>query len=482
MSLNNIKFEKAKAGLLLIGSPRFKNLGAGLQRGSYGERKSLEVEKIIDSLGDDLKITFPGIVYERNDLDHAMEIFFVEKVDFVIAEYLSWAEDFVWIRFLRDMPEIPFLFVNPVKDKMTFTTTLEENDFIDFLCSGTLVGSMEAAGSIPRTGRKNVKVVMGSREEINNEIITFSRIARIKNVLKQSIFGLLANYNEVMWSTYVDPYNLFTRIGPELRFIPYSVLSDEINEIPDSETRAYMEELTSDYRVMDDVEHDKFFASVRASIGLARIAERYNADAIVFNDIDSSMFKLIGLRPGFYHPYFNRSASVLVPEADIGAGVITYIMKLLSGKHVNYIEPFHIEAADNTFTGGHAGPNDHTDQNYKQNVIVARDVRFAKTDYKYAGAPFAWYRIPPGRKTMAQLTEENGTFKLVCSLIDSLEGEHIMASYSHSVFRPVVPVKKLFSEILKIGTTQHFAVVDGDYCADLETLAKIMHFDFYQIK
>ena len=193
------------------------------------------------------------------------------------------------------------------------------------------------------------------------------------------------------------------------------------------------------------------------------------------------MFKLVGLRPGFYHPSINSNCSVLVPEADVGGGIITFIMKLISGKHVSFIEPFHIEAADNTFAGGHAGPNDHNDPEYKGNVIIARDVRFAKTNYKYAGAPFAWYRIPPGRKTMTQFVENNGTYKLVCTLVDSLEGEHILASYSHGIFRPVIPVKELFEKILKIGTTQHFAIADGDYRAELSILAEIMGFEYYEI-
>jgi L-arabinose isomerase len=232
---------------------------------------------------------------------------------------------------------------------------------------------------------------------------------------------------------------------------------------------------------MDDVDQDKFFASVRASIGIAKLTEEMNIDAMVFNDIDPAMFKLIGLRPGFYHPSFNKNVSVLVPEGDIGAGIITYIMKILTGKHISYIEPFHVEAGDNTFAGGHAGPNDHNEAGFEKNVLIARDVRFAKTSYKYAGAPFAWYRIPPGRKTMVQLTENSGSYKLVCTLVDSLEGDHIFATYSHSIFRPVVPVKELFERILKIGTTQHFAIVDGDYCSDLETLAEMMGFEYHKI-
>lgn len=479
--MNKKKFEKAKAGLLLIASPRFKNLGQGLSRGTYHERKLKEVEEIVGLLQGELELVNPGIVYNCEDMEQAMKLFFVEKVDFIVANFLSWSEDFAWIRFLRDMPEIPILFANIAKDQVSFEDTLDEDDFIDYLCAGTLVGSLEGSGSIPRTGRKNLKTVVGSKAEIYNEIISFSKVARVRSILRSSTLGLLANYNEAMWSTYIDPYRLFTRIGPELRFITYTALNEEIGNVTDSEVKAYKAELELKYPVMDDVDDAKFYAAVRGSLGLAKLTERLGIDIMVFNDIDVAMFELIGHRPSFYPETYERLKSVLVPEADMGAGIITYILKLISGKHVNFIEPFHIEAAKGTFAAGHAGPNDHTDPDFQKNVIIARDVRFAKTQYKYAGAPFAWYRFPAGRKTMAQLVEADGTYKLVCTLVDALDGRHLFATYSHGIFRPLVPVKELFEQILKIGTTQHFALVDGDYRKELFTFAEMMEFEYYEI-
>lgn len=477
---SNQKTRKARAGLLLIASPRFRMLGAELPRGSYDSRKQAEVEAIIRSL-DFLDIVYPGIVYEREQAVAAIDRFTAEKVDFVIAEFLSWAEDFAWVRFLRDMPQIPILFVNVARDHVSFRDTLGEDDFIDYLCAGTLVGSLEAAGSIPRTGRRHVRVTMGSRDEVTGQIRRFASAARARALLRQSTVGLLANYNEAMWSTYIDPYDLFVRLGPEIRFLAYSDYGRVIDAVSREELLAYCDALTSRYRMEGDVAREKFEASVRASIALKTMAEEAGIDIMVFNDIDRAMFELVGLRAGFYHPWFNTNRSVLVPEADIGAGLIVYLLKLISDRHVNFIEPFHIESDYGTFAGGHAGPNDHNDPAWQHNVVIARDVRFAKTAYKHAGAPFAWYRIPPGRKTMAQLTEEKGHYKMVATLVDSLEGEHILATYSHSIFRPTVPVERLFEEILRIGTTQHFALVDGDYLAELEMLAGIMDFEYHRI-
>ncbi|MBR1574389.1 MAG: hypothetical protein IJ652_06030 [Bacteroidales bacterium] len=475
-----LKNRKAKAGLLLIASPRFKNL-SGPKRGTYGQRKDKAVQEIMATM-DFLDLVWPGITYEREDAERAIDLFFREKVDFVIVEFLSWSEDFAWIRFLRDMPDIPVIFTNVAKDKMSFETTLDEDDFVDYLCAGTLVGSLEASGSVSRVPRKDVKVVMGTRAEITEKLRVYARAARVRSILRHSTVGLMANMNEAMWSTYIDNYDLFTKIGPEIHYLPYSDYGALIAGLPAEEVRAWCDELQGKYAMMDDVAYDKFQGCVEASLALKVMAEKNDIDLMVYNDIDQATFRTAGCRAGFYHPWFNKNLSVLVPEADIGAGLMTYMLKLMTGGYVNFLEPFHIEDAYGTFAGGHAGPNDHNDPAWQQNVIIARDVRFAKTSWKYAGAPFAWYRISPGLKTMAQLVECDGRYKMVCTLVESLPGKHLLATYTHSIFRPQVPVKRLFEEILKIGTTQHFAIVDGDWTAELADLAEIMHFEFHHIQ
>ncbi len=482
------KNRKARAGLLLIASPRFKNL-SGPKRGTYGQRKDLAVKDIKATLSF-LDLVDPGIVYEREDAERAMDLFYNEKVDFIYAEFLSWSEDFAWIRFLRDCPEIPMIFCNVAKPRMSFETTLDEDDFVDYLCAGTLVGSLEGSGSIRRVPRKNVKTVVGTRPEITEKVRIFADAARTRAILRHSTVGLMANMNEAMWSTYIDNYDLFTKIGPEIRYLPYSDYGTEIEKLSEREVNEYALDLTSKYRMMDDVEDDKFIGCVKATLAIKKMAEKNDIDCYVYNDIDQATFRTAGCRAGFYPQWFNENVSVLVPEADIGAGLVTYILKLLSGKNVNFIEPFHIEDDFGTFAGGHAGPNDHNDPKWQDNVIIARDVRFAKTSWKYAGAPFAWYRISPGMKTVAGLFEENGKYKLITFMAESLSEKdtpqsakkHLLATYSHTIFRPVVPVKELFEQVLRIGATQHYAIVDGDFRPQLEALAEMMGFDFYNIQ
>lgn len=476
--MNDI-MRKPRMGLLMIASPRFKSLGEGTEDGTYAARKEQEARRIVEAGEKFAEVIFPNVIYDRNQLDVAMNLFYNRKVDCILALYLSWAEDFAWVRFLRDAFEVPILFGCIVKEQCSFTDTTDENEFVEFLSAGNLVGTLEASGSLARFDRKMVQTAIGSFNSIMKRAAIFAQASKVRSILRNTNFGLLASYNEVMWSTYVDPYNLFVSVGPELKFLSVATLEDEINIIPEKEAASKTNMMLEKYPVLPDVDKEKLLQSVKASMAVENLARKMNIDMVVLNDIDPVLFQHVGLRPGFTPCPGTEDVSV-VPEGDIGAGLAVYILKILSGKHVNFIEPFYIDKESGCFAAGHAGPNDYTDP--KGSVKLARDVRFAKTSYKYAGAPFAWYVIPPGEKTMVHISECGGKYKLVCTLVDAIECKHFLTSYSHGLFKPRIPVNELFRRLLEIGVTQHYGLVEGNYIKELEDFAHIMGYNYYFIK
>lgn len=469
---------KAKVGILLIATERFRKLGVDTEDGTYEQRKLVEAEAYINKMNTFCDTVYTGQIYSRAELEYAMNSFFNEKVDCVFALFLSWAEDFLWIRFLRDISPIPILFACKTRESISFHDTYAENDFVEFLSAGGLVGTLEASGSIKRIQRPMMQTIIGTLPEILEKSKSFFSAAATRSKLRKSNFGLLASYNEVMWSTYIDPYQIFTKIGPELRFLSVSSLMKEIDAVEEKDVNQNCSLLMERYELLDDVEMDKFKESVRASLGLENLARQVGVNLLVLNDVDTVLLTDVGLRPGFL-PTPAGGDIVVVPEGDLGGGLATYILKLLSGKCVNFIEPFHIDLEQDCFAAGHAGPNDYTGEG---SVKIGRDVRFAKSNYKYAGAPFAWYVIPAGVKTMLHISECNGRYKMVCTLIEALPTKHFITSYSHGQFRPLKgTVQELFDQLIKIGVTQHYGIVEGDYMAELENLANLLEFDFYRI-
>lgn len=470
---------EANIGLLLLGAERFCPLGEGTQRGSYSERKQAEAAWMLKDCQEIGQVCFPGIVFTQHDMINAIDQFTRAKVDMVLAVYLSWAEDAAWSRFLRDMPPVPVLFAHRMRDSISLSDTHDPDQFTEYLCCGGLVGMLEASGNNRAMERPMLFTCLGTWQQILERTRVFAISARARALMRQGVIGLLGGYNEAMWSTYVHPYDVFRVMGPELRFFTISELCDAIEDIPVSEAAAAMRRIAKQYEVLPNVREDKFLASVRASMGLERVARQHRLDLMVLNDINTQLFKQVGLRPGFC-PTSQEISALFVPEGDVGAGLAVYILKLLSGGHVHFIEPFHVDLPGQNFAAGHAGPNDYTDPEGSTKISI--DVRFAASGWKHAGAPFAWHVFSPGIKTMLHCSYKQGRFILVATLVESLPCRHFLATYSHGLFRPVGQnSQELFGKLLEIGVTQHYGIARGDHREALKDLAGMLGVDYQAI-
>lgn len=473
----SLKLPTPKVGVLFITTPRFRNLGEDTPGGVYWQRKEREAQALLAGM-DFAETVYPGVVYTREDLRAAMALFVQSGVDMVFAHFLSWSDDFAWVRFLRDMPPVPILFAAITRPEPGFEDSLNEDRFVEFLSAGGMVGALEASGSISRFDRGMLRRVVGDAAQVLEQLRQAARAAALRSQLRQSAVALLPSYNEVMWSTYVDPYDLFMRAGPELRFLSVAQLEDEMAAIPAGEVDKAVETLLSAYPSGEDIRKDKMAVSVQASMALEALARKHGAELLVLNDVDVTLLTHIGLRPGFT-PCPGTDDVLVVPEGDIGGGLACLILKKLSDAVVNFVEPFHIDQRDGTFAAGHAGPGDYTDPAGK--TVISTDTRFAKSGYKHAGAPFAWCCYAPGEKTMLHISQCNGRFKMVATVVDALPTQHFLAGYSHGVFRSRTPAHEFFQKLLDIGVTQHYAIAPGDYRQELRLAADLLDFDYSEL-
>ncbi|WP_320128568.1 hypothetical protein [uncultured Sphaerochaeta sp.] len=468
----------ARIGLLPIACSRFKGMGKETPL-LYEERIQERLSEISEGISQFAEVVNPGQIYTRKDVNLAMDSFYSGKVDCVCAFFLSWSEDFAWIRFLRDMYPLPLFFAHIIPP-VTYKNTEGEDAFIEYLSTGGLVGALEGSGSIARLKRPMVYSTCGRLPEILKELEQFSLSAALRSHLRKCTFGLLAQFNEVMWSTYVDPFSFFSKIGPELRFISVATLEDAVNLVTEERVERTIKTLTERYSSRSDVDMQHFKASVQASLALEDVARSNAISMMVLNDVDSVLYQRIGLRPGFCPTPENDGSIAVVPEGDLGVGLAVYVLKCLSGEHVNIIEPAYIEN-DGTLMVVHAGPNDYTDP--KGKTIIARDIRFARSQWKHAGAPFAWYVIPAGEKTLVHISQTGaGTFKLVACLAEAHSMEHQLASYTHGCLSfPGKRTEEVCASLLRVGVTQHYAVAPGNYLKELRQFAMIMELEYVEL-
>ena len=233
---------------------------------------------------------------------------------------------------------------------------------------------------------------------------------------------------------------------------------------------------------MPDVDEVKFLESARASLALAQLAAKNNLQVMTLNDVDLALQRAIGLRPGFYPEWFFENRCPLLPEGEVAASIAAYMLQKVSDQHVNYMEPHCIDAEHDCFVAQHLGPNDYTDPVWAKRVQIATNTLNAKAACKYPGAAFGKYRFSPGLKTALHVSECRGTFKMVFTLLDSLDGDHFMEGYSHGIMRPHLPMDSFFEQLMEIGITQHFLIADGDWRPELRFLGKITGMEVHSIE
>ena len=468
----------AKIGLLPIACSRFKGMGKETPK-TYEERIQIRLDEIEEGVSKFSKPINPGQIYTKEDLQKAMDLFYNNKIDFVFAFFLSWSEDAIWIRFLRDMYPVPVFFAH-ISPKITYSNTEEEDPFIEYLSTGGLVGTLEGSGAFGRFDRRMAYSYCGNLEEVLKELKSFSLVSVLRSNLKQTNFALMGNYPEIMWSTYCDPFTYFSKIGPELRFVSIMTLKKAYNAIPDKRVDENINNLLERYQTRNDIEMEHFKASVRCSLAIEDVAHEMNISTVVLNDASKLLFEQIGLRPGFYPTPENKGDVCVVPEGDLGVGLAVYILKEISKEHVNIIEPAYVEENGNVKVV-HAGPNDYSDPQGK--TIIARDIRFARSGWKHAGAPFAWYVISKGEKTLLHCSQgKDGKYKMVVTMAEGIPMEHELASYSHGCIKFIGnSANEVFKALIKEGVTQHYAIAPGDWRKELRYLANMLDFSYLEI-
>ena len=201
-----------KIGVLLIATGRFRAMGGDTAEGFYELRKQREAEEYLEGIAQAGRPVYSGNVYTREDLERQMEQFRQEKVDCVFALFLSWTEDFVWVRFLRDMSPIPILFAARTRERISFGETYAETDFVEFLCAGGLVGSLELFSMTPLLAADRSGFVLasacagwgGASVLCQTAAVLEGSGLRVKNcVLGKAVQGLLAGALAAVVSLYL---------------------------------------------------------------------------------------------------------------------------------------------------------------------------------------------------------------------------------------------------------------------------------------
>lgn len=474
--------EKPKVGLLTLTGEWFSQIGA--DKGCYKNLPKLiekDAQKINKTLEKDLDIVNPGIVNSRKKLNHTLKKFKEEDINLLVICYLIWGENYFVIEALKELPEIPLLLwcYSP------FQQLPRTMNMVDLFRSCGSVGAVQASGPLKRM-RKNFGFVFGSykNNETIKKIVDYSQAAKLASELKRATIGILPSECDQMTGTFVDEVRLKKEMGPEIKYISVKQYHLLARKIPEEEIKEYVKELKNSYKICG-VSDKALFKSARASLGLAKVVEEFNLDALALQDLDEELHRVFGLRPCLYVPSLFEKAVVSM-EADVGAAVALLILKKLTGKPPMYTEIFTFDEKENTILAGHAGIHNINLAADKSKIKITLDKEYLESETETAWMQFI---AKPGKVTMLSLFCDVERFKMVISSGDSLPasrqagpGKEKLDGSPHIYIKLKIPLKEFFEGMVKTGMTQHWGIVHEDVVNKLEYLAEILGLEKVVVK
>jgi len=462
--------QKPKAGLFLLSAEWFAEIGAS--KGYYSRLPGLIAQdglKINEILQKELDIVNPGIIDSKEKTKKAAELFKKENIDLLVICYLTWGEDRLMLKVLKELPEVPILLwcYSPFQE---LPKTL---NMVDLFRSSGAVGIVQASGPLKRMG-KNFGFAFGSHKNKDSikKIINYSKAAKLTNDLKEITVGLLPYRCDRMTGTFVDESRLKKEVGPEIKNISVPEYYKISREIPEKRIEKYLKELKENYRICG-VNDKALFKGARASLGLAEVVNRFDLNALALNDLAEELHKAMGLRPCLYVPSLFEKAVVSM-EADVGAAVALFILKRLTGKPPMYTEIFTFDEKENTVLAGHAGIYDINLAKCKADVTIAPDAEYMEAEQDTCWMQF---RAKGGEVTLLSLFCDVDKFRMIISSGKALSGKEKLSGSPHIYIKLKTPLKDFFEKSVKTGMTQHWAVVHQDVAAELIALADILNLD-----
>lgn len=424
-----------------------------------------DVENIEKNLKSFAEVVSSGIILNEHQAKEAAKKIKEKRVNLIILCPIVWSSDSTVLASLKELEYTRPLLMwcyNPYKELPKKVSVPE------MIRATSTVGALQSASAISRLG-KNLIPIVGKEDDVLKDIYEYSIVAKLVDDFKEVKIGLLPwRYGEMV-GTWIDEAKLLSKLG--LRIIPISVaeLYQASQELSENEVNSFIEYLKNNFKV--EVSEKSLKISAKASLALAKVVERYSLDGIAIQDLDDEMHKLLKTRPSLCVESMLKKMVPVGMEGDIRGVIAMLILQRLTGKPAMFGEVFNFDSINNTLLVGHIG---------LVNVELAKDLSKVKIipdcEYQFydeVEGAYMYFTSKEGPVTMLSIVEEKDSFRMVIARGESLPVEEKLEGYSHMLIRTDVPVREFLKIALKIGATQHWAIIHEDAVSKLEKLAEI---------
>jgi L-arabinose isomerase len=457
----------AKVGFLALAARWFWD--TKMSDSQFTEEIQAQVKTIEASLAASHELISAGLVTTEDSAKSAAARFREANVDALVACCVMWSEDQPLLRVLEELRDTPLLLWCWTPGT-ALPESLTARDLIKW--SGP-VGAQQISGALRRSRRKFTFVLGNHMEkETLQEAQDFLAAAAVARSLKHARIGLLPYRYDVMTNTWVDEFDLMSKLGLDVIYISVNQLASSSGLVKDAEVRGYVDELRG-MHISSEVSSEGLSEATRVSLGLARIVEDQRLDAVSIGDCNDELHAVLNCRPCLYLPAIFERGVVVGMEGDLLGILAQLILSRLSGQPTMFTEIFTYDERENQILLGHAGMHDIRLAENRSAVMITQDYEYPN---ERAGVWMA-FSVRPGPVTLLAITSDQGEFHLVATKGEALPAKGKLQGYPNALVRLDLPLRSFFETTTAIGTTQHWALAQGDLRGGISKVAYLLGTD-----
>jgi L-arabinose isomerase len=130
----------------------------------------------------------------------------------------------------------------------------------------------------------------------------------------------------------------------------------------------------------------------------------------------------------------------------------------------------------NSLVLGHAGYHEEVNHDKKYSLKIVPDVEYKTTD-KFSGA-VTCIKFKPGDVTLVNCVYNGNKLRFTVFGGESVDCPPKLEDTNHLFCKLDLTVVDFFNKALKLGSSQHFLVIPGKYCDNLERLCQFVDIEF----
>jgi L-arabinose isomerase len=462
---------RAKVGVFGIGLEAYWGQFDGLKRRLEGYHHTVQ-----ERIGQWATVVSCGFVDTAPKAYAAGERFAEERVDLIFCHAATYATSSQVLPAVREAG-VPVVVLNLQPNSSLDYANTDTGEWLancSACCAPELSNAFERA-AIP------FNVVSGTLHDDEHawaQIEEWCHAAMAVGTLRGSRFGFLGHTYPGMLDMYSDFTMHQAQLGLHVEVLEMDDLQDRVEDVSEEAITAKLEETRENFEVDESVNEEDLEWSARVSVGLDRLTEDFDLDALAYyyRGTNGSVYERLGAGLILGSSLLTARGVPTSGEGDLKNAVAMKVMDSL-GAGGSFTEFYAMDFDEGFVLMGHDGPG-HIAISDSKPALRGLGVYHGKAGYGVS----VEFGVKTGLVTIFGVTQtREGNLKLLAAEGEALPGPTLRIGNTNSRLRFALPPAAFMNAWCEEAPTHHCALGVGHHAGTLSKAARLLDLEFVEV-